>query len=335
MKGFELEHVNCPICASSKHQLYLENIQELYNQMDDYFNLVKCLNCNFIFTNPRPTEETIGYFYPDSASYFNPLVDSLHRDTSILLGDSNRKILESLFGYNFKGANYHKSGIYLPHFLYSKFYLQHIPYYKRDGKLLDIGCSWGRYMHLMKNLDWNVYGLEPKNAAVEFATNNLGLNQIKLGFLTDGLFEKDFFDVVHASMVLEHVHRPLEFLRNVNTILKAGGQLILSVPNIEGMEVKLHKKYAYTLHVPAHLNHFDLRSIRRVLSEAKFEIDVVVFQRVDRDLISPFAYRNRSLFVFLKNKIIRRTFVKPLVYLLSLMGKTSRMTIYATNACST
>ena len=63
--------VNCPLCYSSNYQVYIEQAKELYNGMNEYFNLYKCKECGHIFTNPRPTIDTMEYFYPEMQDIIN------------------------------------------------------------------------------------------------------------------------------------------------------------------------------------------------------------------------------------------------------------------------
>ena len=74
------------------------------------------------------------------------------------------------------------------------------------------------------------------------------------------------FDVVTAHFVLEHVAEPLDILRQIKGVLKPGGQLFMSVPNI----------FANTgdLLVADHINHFTPNSLRVALAKTGFEIEV-------------------------------------------------------------
>ena len=49
-------------------------------------------------------------------------------------------------------------------------------------------------------------------------------------------FEPDSFDLIHASHVLEHLFNPLNCLRDWLTLLKIGGHIVVTVPDIGAYE---------------------------------------------------------------------------------------------------
>jgi 2-polyprenyl-3-methyl-5-hydroxy-6-metoxy-1,4-benzoquinol methylase len=74
------------------------------------------------------------------------------------------------------------------------------------------------------------------------------------------------FDVVTAHFVLEHVTEPLTILRKLKGVLKRGGRLFMSVPNVLANTGDLL--------VADHINHFTPNSLRVVLAKTGFEIEV-------------------------------------------------------------
>ena len=327
MLKYDFELINCPLCNSSEYNVYIENAKELYNDMDEYFNVCKCNKCEHIFTNPRPTKGTIDYFYPDKAGYYQP-VD--YQEHSGLKYEIYKKILNIFYGYKLK-TNINSIFATLVYIL-KKRYIQssHIARFKERGKLLDIGCSYGSYLKKMQFLGWDVYGTEINKEAVKYAKENLNLDNIKNSFFEDTNFKKDFFDVVNMNMVLEHVYEPELTVKKIYGILKLNGQLMISVPDISGFESLFYKQYAYGLQVPEHLHHFSPKTIKQLLENNGFKVEKIIHQNIDRDLVSSAGYmKNKILSKILSNKFVRKTFVKLFISFLALIGKTSRMSIYA------
>lgn len=326
---YRLENVNCLFCGSDNYEIYIKGAKELFNNTGERFDVVKCRNCELIFTNPRPTKDTVGCFYPDSAGYYQP------SSLDILLPPKfKRNLLNAVLkhGYNYElEAPYSIVAAHLLKWVFAKrIALMHIPEYIKDGKLLDIGCSWGRYLYLMQYYGWDVYGTEMNEKAVKFAREKLGLKNVQQGFFEDIMWEQDFFHVVNMSMVLEHLYSPLQSLRLLNSIMRRKGQLILSMPDISGIEAKLYGDKCYTLQVPQHITHFSPKTITNFLNSAGFRVEKVVHHRFDRDLVASAGYLNNQLLSrFLQNFLVRKTVVRLIVEVLSLLGRTSRMSIYA------
>jgi len=330
---YQLESVNCCYCDSHKYSIYIENAEEMYIGLHDKFNVVRCDNCGLLYTNPRPTIETIDYFYPDNARYYNT---SLSDPASLLIKDP--RILHTLsidFNYPLTlsskqsflrkttAAHYKKT-----------IQLKHIPSYVPNGKLLDIGCSWGSYLYKMKWLGWDVYGIETNSQAVRYAKKKLDLNNVFNGNLDDYSLIKNTFDVVRMGMVLEHLHHPLTALYKINYLLKPEGTLIFNIPNASSLELKIFGRHSYFLHIPQHLYHFTPATIEMFLRKSGFSIKQVLYQKSTKDWTKSVENTNCN---FLKkclnnkymNSIIHRGLLNNLLPLTSLMGKTSRMTVYA------
>ncbi len=324
---YELETVACPLCNSDKYSVYIKDAKELYNNLNECFDVVQCDKCSHYFTNPRPTMQTIAYFYPDSAGYYKPVKPSKRVG---LKQELIYSVLNEFYNYKIN-TKYNALTAYLLYpFVKKQLDILHIPKYVDNGNVLDIGCSFGNHLYRLKEYGWNVYGTEINEKAVDFAKDELDITTIKKDFFENTEFEDSFFDVVNMSMVLEHVYDPKHVLQKVNKVLKDDALLILSVPDISGFEAKVYKKYLYGLHVPQHLQHFTPKTITKVLEDNGFKVEKIVHHQFDRDLVASSGYlENKLLNKILSNKFFRKTFVRIFIKILSALGKTSRMSVYA------
>jgi ubiquinone/menaquinone biosynthesis C-methylase UbiE len=100
-----------------------------------------------------------------------------------------------------------------------------------NTKLLDVGCGRGTLAHYL-DAEVCLYGIDISEKAISEArkvykqADVVELNIEKLPY------EDDFFDLAITLDVLEHVFDPLFFIREVYRVIKPGGELILSTPNI-------------------------------------------------------------------------------------------------------
>ena len=84
------------------------------------------------------------------------------------------------------------------------------------------------------------------------------------------------FDIIHASMVLEHVPDPIAFIEDMKKLLKPNGVIAIFCPNdYNPLQEILQKKLKFKPWwvVPTHhLNYFDSVSMRKLLSKTGFEV---------------------------------------------------------------
>ena len=101
----------------------------------------------------------------------------------------------------------------------------------KPGKLLDVGCSSGDFLITARDKGFEVDGIELNPRTAKQAKGR-GL-AVKIGTLADAYFASGQFDVVHLGDVIEHVPNPRTLIRECTRVLKDGGELVISTPNID------------------------------------------------------------------------------------------------------
>lgn len=329
--------ISCDYCNSEKHISILKSKDYVYNVIPGEFTIVKCSNCNLIFTNPRIETKDLINYYSKIVNYGEiPINLNIKANSSLFL---RKDILTDYFNYPILEKNFKRKLIQFPNYLRLRRGWKRtlfIPPYIEDGSVLEVGCSYGGYLFGLKELGWKVKGIELNEKAVNYTRKALKLD-VEKNRIED--FQSDMlFDIIYLYMVLEHIESPKAILKKLYALLKPNGKLVLSVPDISGIEVRLYKKYAYTLQVPLHLYHFSPATIRNYLKESNFKKIEIFHQNFDRDLIAPLNYILKEnpdkilvkiAFIFCKNKLFRKTIIRLIVRVLSFLGITSRMTIIA------
>lgn len=97
------------------------------------------------------------------------------------------------------------------------------------GKLLDVGCGSGEFLHSIGQHSISAVGVEPNEAQAEYARSK-GLEVIT-GSVQHLQFPPASFDVVTLFQVLEHLSDPVGGLIALRTYLRPGGLLVVDVPS--------------------------------------------------------------------------------------------------------
>ncbi len=99
------------------------------------------------------------------------------------------------------------------------------------GKLLDVGCGVGTISLELKKRSFEVYGIDFSSVATQKAKRK-GINAIECNVDKDGIpFEDNYFNVVWAGDVVEHVFDPIFLLKEMGRVVKPTGKILLTVPN--------------------------------------------------------------------------------------------------------
>ncbi len=100
----------------------------------------------------------------------------------------------------------------------------------QNNKILDVGCYDGTLGERLIKKNNDVYGIEINKESAVLAKKR-GL-KVKIRNIESGLnFNSNFFDVVVASEVIEHILDTDFFIDEVKRVMKPNGVLVLSTPN--------------------------------------------------------------------------------------------------------
>ena len=97
-----------------------------------------------------------------------------------------------------------------------------------------------------------------------------------LGRFEDGDFPPDYFDLVIASHVIEHVDSPREFTEKIKRILRPGGIFWFETPNIGSIDARLFRQHYWGgYHFPRHWFFFDPVSVKKLADTTGFKIVMI------------------------------------------------------------
>ncbi|MCP5145044.1 MAG: class I SAM-dependent methyltransferase [Gammaproteobacteria bacterium] len=102
---------------------------------------------------------------------------------------------------------------------------------RRKGTVLDVGAGGGEFLYLMHRLGFETIGVEPHAGYAGFARRAYGLEIIE-GPIQALNLEPARYDIITVHHVLEHLPDPVTALSRLRKSLRAGGVLLVEVPNI-------------------------------------------------------------------------------------------------------
>jgi 2-polyprenyl-3-methyl-5-hydroxy-6-metoxy-1,4-benzoquinol methylase len=131
--------------------------------------------------------------------------------------------------------------------------------YRKNNRILDVGCGVGYFLQHAITKGWEVYGTEFTDAAIESCSSK-GIN-MKQGTISTDWYEKDSFDIITSFEVIEHINNPLDEVKNFYQLLRKGGLLYFTTPNFNCFE-RFWLKSAYSvICYPEHLCYYTPKTI--------------------------------------------------------------------------
>jgi len=265
----QMENIKtCPICGSTKLETALKTKDYFLSQ--ESFTISKCKRCDFHFTNPRPKESDLGRYYK-SEEYISH-------------SNSNK----GLFGLLYQTVRNYT--------LKEKYEL--VNRKKRGNKILDIGCATGQLLHVFKDRGWNCIGIEPDEAARDFAKSEYDLSVFSPEKLQE--FEPHSFDVISMWHVLEHVSDLDTRMKELKNLIKDNGFVFIALPNLESWDAQHYGKYWAGLDVPRHLYHFTKSDVKTLFEKHQFEMVKILPMKFDSFYVSLLSekYKKNPLYLF-------------------------------------
>jgi len=250
------ELVPCNLCGGDRFDLVYAALPDRRHWLAGRFDVVRCAACGLVQTNPRPTVEAIGAFYPESyGPHAAPVEDEAGAPLRLA-----RAVVRSPYA-----LRYGRRG-------------QHVTPPRPGARVLDIGCSVGRRLAELSALGWEVWGIEPSAPAAEIARRRLHVpdERIVVAPAESADFPSASFDLVTASHVVEHLHDPQAVLSKARSWLRDDGVLQVSMPNVESLESRLFGRLWFGLDLPRHLYHFSPRTLGAMLERCGFQVERIV-----------------------------------------------------------
>lgn len=228
--------INCPLCGSKpdRHrQLFIKN----------GYTFARCDDCELIFSNPQVNLELLNELYGKSKA----------NDLWVEIQESEKE-------------KSWKKEYYL-----DCLRLLEKTVKKDNPKLLDIGCSTGYFLELVREHKpkWDEGGLEPSGKAYEYAVKK-GLDVKKL-FLNQ-VDREQKQDIFTMFGVLEHLPNPKNILEDIKKYSADESFVLAIVPNAYSLYHMFIQGKSVGFDGRNHLLYFSEKTLRKLFEDNGFDV---------------------------------------------------------------
>ncbi|GMN07881.1 class I SAM-dependent methyltransferase [Croceitalea sp. MTPC5] len=155
--------------------------------------------------------------------------------------------------------------------------------------LLDIGAGTGDFLLEAKKSNWTVRGIEPNQLARKNARDKGILLEENLENVSN---EK--YDVITLWHVLEHLPNLKHEIKNIETLLKQDGVLLVAVPNFKSFDAKHYKEFWAAYDVPRHLWHFSKNAITKLFEAIGMKVNETKPMKLDSFYVSMLSEKYKT-----------------------------------------
>lgn len=230
----------CPWCGSDKAQINLWLKDEFLTKED--FHICECLNCGLLYTMPRPDKEKIGNYYKSEEYY------SHQENKKGFIPKIYERVKKTNLKHKYKIAT---EGL-------------------KIGKMLDIGCGVGDFLHTAETHGWECIGVEPSEEAKEIARQRTKAKIIESKELEN--IPDQTFDIITMWHVLEHVDNLNWQVEQLQRLIKPTGRIIIALPNYKSYDGQYYKEKWAAYDVPRHLNHFNRITVTKIFKTSSLHL---------------------------------------------------------------
>lgn len=231
---FDLKIQPCPLCKGAEFKQLARHDRNLLG-----ITTVGCNHCGLVQTNPRPTASGLERFYRD---HYRVFYQGATEPDAVYIANLNK---DQRLAYT------------------AKFFTEKIGL-SLNATVLDYGCGEGSLFAALRQAGFSgaFYGVELNSSFGEYASRYGDAT------VSNSIRSRELVDLAVVNHVLEHLHDPIEILREIRGLIKPDGLLYVDVPDAEEYET------IYDLHM-AHIFHFTERTLTNIVERAGFSINYV------------------------------------------------------------
>lgn len=253
----------CPICESEGAGLFFEG-PDRWLGVRGWFVYRECSVCRTVYQDPQVVSEDLSLCYP--AEYYThapvenvvPVRDAVgKRKISRLRDQLRRSIIASVQGMPIGGVSGGCGRILsrirsIRERAYWGTLDELIPRSAENRRALEVGCGAGFLLSELKNIGWEIEGVEIDPRAAEAARRNSGCF-IRTGDFRDLDLPRSSFELIVMHHVFEHLSDPVGALKAIAELLAYSGSAVLIYPNRDALGARIFRRHWIHWDSPRHL----------------------------------------------------------------------------------
>jgi SAM-dependent methyltransferase len=252
---------NSCVCGAQDSRIIFPIADWNFSNVSESAEMHRCSKCGSLFPNRFPDEDSIALAY---STYY-----TIQSNRSLVIR-LRRSVLDLLQG---------------------RIICRSLP--KRVKHVLDFGCGSGAWLTQMK-----VMRPELDLAGTDLVQPNfrpLSFRWIPLDKISEN---RELFDWITLSHVIEHLHDPRKVLQELVACLAPGGSIWIATPNAHSYLFSSLNGRARDADFPRHRQIFSRQAMTHLLQECGLEVRVEQPPRINAvlNLSSSLAARNRPPF---------------------------------------
>jgi len=268
--------LNCPVCQSTDMNSFIKTRAQMHDRKE-IFNFDQCGQCEFVFLNPRVSEDQLKHYY---TSYYLP-----YRGTSAW-GRYSKLVQQNQKKMDTKRLNVVKANNKI----------------QSNSLILDIGCGHPSFLQQChKALGCKTLGLDFSDEGWRGQTGIFKNIDLKVGEIKD-LYPDLNPDVITMWHYLEHDYTPLENLSYLRKVAHPKTTLIIEIPNFASSSRKKFGADWAGWHTPRHTSLFSPQNISLLLKKSGWKVkDLHTYGTMDPYLLEWMSRMERKNIEWNKN----------------------------------
>ncbi len=246
------EHLSeCPLCES---RVGASEVLQARDHLitGKLYKVVRCLTCDFLYTNPRPTiEDSINHYRSDD---YISHTDSKHGLRDRMYQAIKQHMLKKKLRVIQRAAQRHRKNAHAD----------------KPLELLDFGCGSGEFVLASQKAGHQSVGYEPDQMAA-MKVKQKGARVLDKQDDLDAIQDHSF-DVITLWHALEHVHELGQCMKELRRLLSDTGLLVIAAPMVNSTDAEYYKRFWAAYDLPRHLYHFNPSSLLQLGRNFGFEL---------------------------------------------------------------